>query len=81
MIQEIQKNAKGKVLAISTDVRDESSVINSINKVRDEFGKIDILVNSTFKSLVERMPEIKIESSKSGQSTKPKASSQKNLPH
>ena len=45
-VKEIQKNAKGKVLAISTDVRDESSVINSINKVRDEFGKIDILVNN-----------------------------------
>ena len=42
-VKEIQKDAKGKVLAISTDVRDESSVINSINKVKDEFGKIDIL--------------------------------------
>ena len=45
-VTEIKRDAKGKVLAISTDVREESSVISSINKVKDEFGKIDILVNN-----------------------------------
>ena len=44
-VKEIQKESKGKVIAISTDVREESSVVTSIKKVRDELGKIDILVN------------------------------------
>ena len=38
-------------------------------------------IDQVLEIALERMPEIKIESSKSGQSTKPKASSQKNLPH
>lgn len=45
-VKEIQKESKGKVIAISTDVRDESSVVTSIKKVREELGKIDILVNN-----------------------------------
>ena len=35
-VKEIQKESKGKVIAISTDVRDESSVVTSIKKVREE---------------------------------------------
>ena len=38
-------------------------------------------IDQVLEIALERMPEIKIESSKSRQSTKPKASSQKNLPH
>ena len=38
-------------------------------------------IDQVLEIALERMPEIKIESSKSGQSTKAKASSQKNLPH
>jgi len=45
-VEEIKSNAKGKVLGISTDVREESSVKSSIEKVKSEFGKIDILVNN-----------------------------------
>ncbi|MEC7837538.1 MAG: SDR family oxidoreductase [Chloroflexota bacterium] len=56
--KEIKKEAKGKVLAISTDVREESSVISSINKVRDEFGKIDILVNNAGTSSASPLEEM-----------------------
>ena len=56
--KEIKKEAKGKVLAISTDVREESSVISSINKVKDEFGKIDILVNNAGTSSASPLEEM-----------------------
>ena len=57
-VKEIQKESKGKVIAISTDVRDESSVVTSINKVRDELGKIDILVNNAGTSSASPLEEM-----------------------
>ncbi|MBA46570.1 MAG: short-chain dehydrogenase [Dehalococcoidia bacterium] len=57
-VKEIEKDAKGKVMAISTDVRDEASVNKSINKVRDEFGKIDILVNNAGTSSASSLEEM-----------------------
>ena len=57
-VAEIKRDAKGKVLAISTDVREESSVISSINKVKDEFGKIDILVNNAGTSSASPLEEM-----------------------
>ena len=57
-VKEIEKDAKGKVMAISTDVREEASVINSINQVRDEFGNIDILVNNAGTSSASPLEEM-----------------------
>jgi NAD(P)-dependent dehydrogenase (short-subunit alcohol dehydrogenase family) len=57
-VKEIQKESKGKVIAISTDVRDESSVVTSIKKVRDELGKIDILVNNAGTSSASPLEEM-----------------------
>ena len=57
-MNEIKKDAKGKVVAFSTDVRDETSVISSINKVQDEFGKIDILVNNAGTSSASPLEEM-----------------------
>ena len=57
-VNEIKKDAKGKVVAFSTDVRDETSVISSINKVQDEFGKIDILVNNAGTSSASPLEEM-----------------------
>ena len=57
-VTEIKRDAKGKVLAISTDVREESSVASSINKVKDEFGKIDILVNNAGTSSASPLEEM-----------------------
>ena len=45
-------------MAISTDVREEASVINSINQVRDEFGNIDILVNNAGTSSASPLEEM-----------------------
>ena len=57
-VKEIQKESKGKVIAISTDVRDESSVVTSIKKVREELGKIDILVNNAGTSSASPLEEM-----------------------
>ena len=57
-VNEIKKDAKGKVVAFSTDVRDETSVISSINKVQDELGKIDILVNNAGTSSASPLEEM-----------------------
>ena len=57
-VKEIQKESKGKAIAISTDVRDESSVVTSIKKVRDELGKIDILVNNAGTSSASPLEEM-----------------------
>ena len=57
-VKEIEKDAKGKVMAISTDVRDEASVNKSINQVRNEFGKIDILVNNAGTSSASSLEEM-----------------------
>ena len=57
-VKEIQKESKGKVIAISTDVREESSVVTSIKKVRDELGKIDILVNNAGTSSASPLEEM-----------------------
>ena len=57
-VKEIEKDAKGKVMAISTDIRDEASVNKSINQVRDEFGKIDILVNNAGTSSASPLEEM-----------------------
>ena len=60
-VKEIEKEAKGNILAISTDVRKESSVISSINKVKDEFGKIDILVNNAGILIREDLANVTLE--------------------
>ena len=57
-VKEIRKESKGKVIAISTDVRDESSVVTSIKKVREELGKIDILVNNAGTSSASPLEEM-----------------------
>ena len=57
-VKEIQKESKGKVIAISTDVRDESSVVTSIKKAREELGKIDILVNNAGTSSASPLEEM-----------------------
>ena len=57
-VKEIQKESKGKVIAISTDVRDESSVVTSIKKVREELGKINILVNNAGTSSASPLEEM-----------------------
>ncbi|MBK90046.1 MAG: short-chain dehydrogenase [Chloroflexi bacterium] len=57
-VKEIEKDAKGKVMAISTDIRDEASVNKSINQVRNEFGKIDILVNNAGTSSASPLEEM-----------------------
>ncbi|MBI63088.1 MAG: short-chain dehydrogenase [Chloroflexi bacterium] len=57
-VKEIRKESKGKVIAISTDVRDESSVVTSIKKVREELGKINILVNNAGTSSASPLEEM-----------------------
>ena len=57
-VKEIKKESKGKVIAISTDVRNESSVVTSIKKVREELGKIDILVNNAGTSSASPLEEM-----------------------
>jgi 3-oxoacyl-[acyl-carrier protein] reductase len=43
---EIQKTAKGRVMAIPVDVSDSKAMDNIIGKTASTFGKIDILVNN-----------------------------------
>ena len=57
-VKEIQKESKGKVIAISTDVRDESSVVTSIKKLIEELGKIYILVNNAGTSSASPLEEM-----------------------
>ena len=39
-------NLGSKAIAIKTDVTDESQVISMVQRVMDEFGRIDILINN-----------------------------------
>ena len=57
-VKEIQKESKGKVIAISTDVRNESSVVTSIKKLIEELGKIYILVNNAGTSSASPLEEM-----------------------
>ena len=45
--QEIRQASESTVLAVSTDLRHDQEISSLVNRVVDEFGKVDILVNNT----------------------------------
>ncbi len=48
----------GEILAVQTDIRDVSQVINMVGRARVEFGRVDILVNNAAGNFVAKAVEL-----------------------
>jgi len=57
--EEIQLSG-GSALAIPTDISKEKEVINLFSKIKDQFGKLDILVNNAAIAITGRMVDFSL---------------------
>ena len=57
-VSEISTQTGNPLMGISTDVRDESSVVSLIAQVTDEWDRLDILVNNAGTSSTSRLEDM-----------------------